>query len=480
MSALLEQAQAKADMLANRQSASSFSNPSRGWSTLDALPEVTKTPPEPFPFDGLGEVLGDAARSIATDVQAPDALAGGSVLATAALVSQPHADVVMPHGQRVPLSLYILSSCESGDRKSATDRVAGDPIDEHRREQARQYAQEFEAYEAERANKAKGDPEPKPPAAKSLTVGKATVEGMVTMLRHQPHIGLFTAEGGELLGGHSMREERRSAGLACLLKAWGGETLDSLTRGDGFSILVGRRVSIHAMAQPILLRQLLSDPLAQGQGFLSRCLIAEPQSLAGTRLFRACDPTQSAAVQRYYSALQRLLSRPPPVCATGDGSELQPLPLVMSGAASGLWIQFYNQIETAQAEGLDLQGARAFGSKTAEHAARIAGVVEMLGDPDARQVGEESMAGALQVASFYLGEHLRLTGASSEHRHLVQLHGLLEWMRTRGGIVSSEDVLQRSPNPLRKLKSGGLKPLLDELAQRGYVRPAGKGWEVRP
>ena len=47
-------------------------------------------------------------------------------------------------------------------------------------------------------------------------------------------------EGGELLGGHSLREDKRAAGLSWLLKAWGGETLDDLTRGAGLSLLPGR------------------------------------------------------------------------------------------------------------------------------------------------------------------------------------------------------------------------------------------------
>ena len=54
-----------------------------GWPALDALKEATAPAPEPFPFDALGPVLGNAARAIAEDVQAPDSLAGGSVLAAA-------------------------------------------------------------------------------------------------------------------------------------------------------------------------------------------------------------------------------------------------------------------------------------------------------------------------------------------------------------------------------------------------------------
>ncbi|MBX9936772.1 MAG: DUF3987 domain-containing protein, partial [Burkholderiaceae bacterium] len=96
------------------------------WPELVPLPEDTgdTSPPQPFPFAALGPLLGAAAQAIAEDVQAPDAMAGGSVLAAASLAAQPLADVVLPHGKACPLTLYLVSSGSSGDRKSAVDDVA--------------------------------------------------------------------------------------------------------------------------------------------------------------------------------------------------------------------------------------------------------------------------------------------------------------------------------------------------------------------
>lgn len=449
------------------------------WPTPDPLPDATESTPQAFPFHGLGKMLGDAAMSIAEGVQAPDALAGGSVLASAALAAQAHADVVMPHGQRAPLSVFVVTGALSGDRKTATDAVASLPAEEHRREQAREHAAALAQFEQDRAARQKGDPDIEKPVARSLTIGKATVEGLHMMLRTQSHIGLFTGEGGELLGGHSLREDRRSAGLAWFLKGWGAETLDTLTRGDGLSILLGRRVSMHAMVQPVLLRGLLVDPLAQGQGFLARCLVSEPGTLAGTRLFKPGNPTDAPAVQTYHAAMRHLLSRPARVHKHGDGCELDTRPIGMSMAAASLWIAFYNQIEAEQAADRQLQSARAFASKAAEHAARIAGIVQIVGDPDASLVSVETMAGAIEVASFYIGEHVRLTGAGGHDRHNALLRTLLDWFTARASPVPAPDVLQATPRHLRALKAEGLRPLLDELVQRGYIRSIGKAWEVR-
>ena len=449
------------------------------WPALDPLPEASESTPQAFPFHGLGKLLGDAARSIAQGVQAPDALAGGSVLASAALAAQAHADIVMPHGQRAPLSVFVVSGALSGDRKTATDNIASLPAEEHRREQAREHAAELTQYEQDRAGRQKGDPEVEKPVARSLTIGKATVEGLHMMLRRQSHVSVFTGEGGELLGGHSLREDRRSAGLAWFLKAWGAETLDTLTRGDGLSILLGRRVSMHAMVQPVLLRGLLVDPLAQGQGFLARCLVSEPGTLAGTRMFKAGNPADAPAVVDYHKALRHLLAQPARTHKHGDGCELDTRAVGMSVAAAALWIEFYNEIEVEQASGAELQGARAFASKAAEHAARIAGIVQIVSDPDAAEVSVETMGGALEVASFYISEHVRLTGAGSADRRAALLRTLLDWLTARPSPVPAADVLQATPRHLRMLKAEGLRPLLEELVQRGYIRAVGKSWEVR-
>lgn len=445
-------------------------NPTDSWPTLDPIQLAADERAKPFPFSALGAVSGAAAQSIASDVQVPDSIAGGSVLACMSLATQPHADVVLPHGQRSPLSLFLIDAAESGDRKSAADRVALQEVDELRREQWREYAHEV----------ARASEQDKPPPPKSLTVGKATVEGVQMILKSQSHVGLITAEGAELLCGHSMRDERRSAGLAWFLKAWSGETLDSLTRGDGLWVLLSRRVCMHAMVQPVLLRGLISDPLAREQGLLARCLIAQPASLAGTRLFRDVNPSESASVRAFHARIRHLLRMPLPLNIDGDGYELSPRAISLSVESRNLWIEFYDEIERQQAAAGQLSAARAFASKTAEQAARIAAVVQMVEAPDAGEIDAASMECGAGIAEFYLSEHVRLTGASQASERDLRLRALFAWMRSHGPDVPHNEVLRRSPNSVRTLKASGINPLLDELVQRGYIRRKSNNWEVRP
>ncbi|WP_122503490.1 DUF3987 domain-containing protein, partial [Pseudomonas viridiflava] len=79
--------------------------------------------PLPYPVEALGDLLGPAVERLAEVIGVPCAMAAQSVLASAALVSQGHANVQLD-GRTYPLSLYLLTVASSGDRKSAVDHLA--------------------------------------------------------------------------------------------------------------------------------------------------------------------------------------------------------------------------------------------------------------------------------------------------------------------------------------------------------------------
>ncbi len=185
-------------------------------------------------------------------------------------------------------------------------------------------------------------------------------------------------------------------------------------------------------------------------------------------------------MRRYFEALGELLSRDPIARPDGDGHELQPRAIPMSPEAEALWIEAYDDVEVRQTPGHDLAGVTAWASKFGEHVARIAGVITMTNNADAAVIDADTMLGAITVAGFYLGEHLRLLGQSVEQLHQERLRTLHDFLQERRPRVPHADVLQYAPRSLRKLKADGINPLLDELARRGYIRRDGDAWEVRP
>lgn len=275
------------------------------------------------------------------------------------------------------------------------------------------------------------------------------------------------------------------ATMAFFLKGWGGESVDTLRAGDGLTSLIGRRIAMHVMVQPVLLRQLLDDPLAAGQGFLARCLIAEPRSLAGSRFYREAnlEDAPGAEITAYHDRLQHLLNVRPTIWPGGDGYELKPRDLPLNAEAKAIWPGLHNAFECEQAVGKELEAARAFAAKAMEHLARIAGVLTMFNNPDAHSIALTELQGAAHLVRFYVNEHLRLTGSGRSYRKTQAIHTLLNWLQSQAAahcsVVDKNSVLQRSPREVRNLKAEGINPLLEELQRRGYIREAGKAWEVR-
>ncbi|WP_326999037.1 DUF3987 domain-containing protein [Comamonas testosteroni] len=446
------------------------------WPELVLFGERTSKP-ESFPIDAMGSILGSAARAIAEDVQAPDSLAAGSVLAAASLSVQALADVVLPHGDKTPLSLFVITGAASGDRKTAVDKNACFAVNEFRQHQAREYTRQMQSYEAFAAS---SDKDTKPPPPKTLTINNATVEGVAALLKNQSHVGIFTAEGGELLGGHSLSNERRSAGLAFYLKAWSAEELSTMRVGTGLNSLLGRRMAMHVLVQPVLLKQLLGDTLANDQGLLARCLIAEPLTLAGTRFYRPANVQRRPEVVAYNERLKALLAIVPNVHPDSDGYELVPQELAISKLASQHWVEFYDEVEAKQAPGKEFACIRPFASKAAEQAARIAGVIAMVESSGITQVEEEHMLGGIKIARFYLREHLRLMGSAQQEKSERLPCKLFDWILSAGGNVTNAYIQQHCPNEIRKLKAQGINEILSELKKRGYIRETSSGWESNP
>src|SRR6516225_5045836 len=75
-------------------------------------------PADPFPIDALGPLLRDAAQAIHDKLQAPVAIGGQSVLGTATLAVQGHADVELPTGQTRPVSSFHITVAVSSEHKS--------------------------------------------------------------------------------------------------------------------------------------------------------------------------------------------------------------------------------------------------------------------------------------------------------------------------------------------------------------------------
>ena len=117
------------------------------------------------------------------------------------------------------------------------------------------------------------------------------------------------------------------------------------------------------------------------------------------------DAKADADIENFSTRIRSLPSRELPLA---DGARTLPL----SVEARTDLTAFAREVEKAQGPGGPFENARAFASKTVEHAARFAAVLTIYADPDAPKVTAEIMAGATELATVYVNESVRLADAA--------------------------------------------------------------------
>ncbi len=459
----------------------------------------------PFPVEALGP-LRVAAEAAQAASQAPMALAGQSALAVASLAVQCHANVETLNGS-TPLSLYVLTVARSGERKSTADDLLMVGLHDYEREASRAFEADcaahqtaFEVWKVDHdlaigGLKKKGadrtaaqadlealGPEPTPPLKPFLTATEPTLEGLHKLYAvGQPGLGIFSDEGGGFLGGHGMTKENRLRTLAGLSDLWGGKPIRRVRSGDGASTLFGRRLSMHLMVQPVAAQELLADPLAQGQGFLARFLIAQPPTAIGTRLNLGNRDT--ATLDAFAARLCALLEAPKPL-AESSRQELEPRILPLSATARTLLRDYYTATERAQAPGGDLEGCTSFASKSPEQACRIAGVLTIWENLSAAEVTGAAMANGIALAQYYLSEARRLADAAivshdTTEAEKLRLWLLQSWPGIAAGIgrdpatVLQTDIIQRGPGSMREARK--VAACIRQLADAGWLVALSEG-----
>lgn len=473
--------------------------------TAQARPEpLPLAPPAPaaqsYPLAALGPMLSGAAASIASKCQCAPALAVQAVLAVASLASQRLADVRLPYGQTRPLSLYFVTIAGSGERKSTADNEALIPVRMHEKNLRQDYGIAREAWRVSHAawaaqhKKIEADksldrlsrdaelsglgPAPVEPMRPRFTAPEPTIEALARHWATLPgSLGLFSAEGGQMTGGFGFGPEHRLKTAASLSTLWDGAGFRRFRASDGVTDLPGRRLALHLMIQPEAAAVFLADAILRDQGILSRLLLASPASLAGERKWREPSESLDAPARRYIAAVMTTLQCHA-LAANEAGNELTPRALDFSPEAKAAWVAFHDRIEAAMAPERALENLRDVGSKAAENAARIAGVLTIIENAEATIIGAEAMASGCKLAAWYVNEALRLSHAYHQPPSLRNASRLLRWLQAKSKRETSiREIMQFGPSSVRPKAEA--EAALAELEAHGWLARQGDGRGAR-
>lgn len=187
----------------------------------------------------------------------------------------------------------------------------------------------------------------------------------------------------------------------------------------------------------------------------------------GRVIYRAGLTSMPAAIRAYGKLILEILEAPWPV-ADGRRNELAPRALAIADDATSIWRTFYDHVEKQCGPHNDLHPVQDFAAKIAEHAARIAGVLTIVDDGGAAEIGVDAMSSALTLADWYVNEAVRLQSAARTDPRLVRAQQLLDWLRSRDQeAISFREIGKLAPPPFRT--KAGADEAIGILKSRGWL-----------
>jgi hypothetical protein len=449
-------------------------------------PEPLVAPTEaatPYPVDALSPVMCAAVEGYQAYGQQPMALVANAALASASLASQGLVNVRRDQNLVGPISLNLMVIAESGERKTAADERMTRAVRQWEEAKREQLADDVnasrakrEAWKAERdgvMNKIKSasgggvekqqdvedlknrliELEKSPPAmiyAPRLFTEDNTPEAMAKGLSEGwPSSSLWSDEGGLVVGSHGLTENSAMRYFGLLNRMWDGGRYERQRATTESFVIKGRRLTANLMMQGLVLSQLLEagGGAGRGTGFLARFLIAWPSSTMGTRLYREGD-LDSYALANFDARLHEVLDYPLPTI--GDNMELEPAELPLSIDARNSWVRYHNDVERELGRGGEYFDTKDVAAKSAENAARLAGVMHVMENGPHGEISDQTFTNAACLAAWYLREGQRVLGSYHVPTGVTDAQELLAWMqRQPGGIIKHADIARYCPGRLR-------------------------------
>ncbi|WP_457570720.1 DUF3987 domain-containing protein [Desulfovulcanus sp.] len=496
----------------------------------DNLPEPVKfwepaESPE-YPIYALPKIMAGAVQEYLDYAKVPPSMAATSCIAYTNLITQGLADVARDKHLIGPTSLNFLIIAESGERKSGCDAHFGGPLrfwfeefkksleNEVKRAQSR-----HQAWKAKKTGLQKniekltsklsdviGNPKKEKEINKKIEaleqrleelelqepnkkimpklfysdVNTASLANKLTFGYQRAMIG--SDEGGIFVGSNGMTSEHVLTFLSFLNKLWDGGSYDSDRKMAKEANVRGRRVCANLMVQPAVYKKLTAGGLARGLGFLSRYLLAWPESQIGKRPYS--EPCPMPFYEKFCARLTELAEIP---LSLDNKDRLSPHILRLDAEAKTLWIQFYNEIEENLGKNKEFHEVKDFGAKIAENATRLAATFHVFEYGLKDKISKKTMLQAVEIVTWHLLETKKIFGLLERTNEQCDAEILLTWLLKSGKKeFRAAEILRAGPRRFRGHPKKRDKALIF-LESQGFIikcdstaRISHSSWKLHP
>ena len=457
------------------------------WGTPEPLANNPSTP-TPYPINAFTGLLRQVIEWVAYYAQVPLAMAGQCVLGALAHMGQRFIDAPFGHSH-MPASLILITEGESGSGKTKAMSLTHFKINEYERQQYKQYLQDIDIWESDKAG-LKGkelaeykDDNPMPSNPKTM-FKEATIEPILDMFisGQITNASWTTDEAGQFFNGHTMTGDTAGSALSSLTTLYSDGTVSRVRsqksayatpRTDAYDV----RMTLLLQGQRVVLEPALTDPLMNGQGFLARALIACPDDLRGKRTLNDenrnnDDPNDNPYLIEYWSRCHSLLDTLPANEPTDEQGEPKRLKVQWAdNDTKQVFNDFAQAIENRQAQGQPLEYLKAYASRMAENASRIASLMAFF--EGRKVITIDDITRAFMLVEYSTAERLRYLDATPTGEQ-NDSEKLSSWLvdKARGKnppMLNRTDAYNGAPKPMRK-NNKVLQNELDNLESMGHIR----------
>lgn len=439
---------------------------------------------------------GDFARATAEDTETPSELAAGMVLVTCATAAARCLRVLVKPGYSEPCNLWIVAALPPGNRKSAVQSAATEPLVAWELDQAMATEAEITRITSERKTMEARAKEMRNKAAKEESSSKAAelarqaadIEAALPDIPVQPQIwtsdatperlGTLLAEHGECMawlssegGIFDLLQGRYSNGIPNLdlvLKAHSGDA-DRVDRGSRPAVFLKcPRLCIGLSPQPDVLRGLVTKPGFRGRGLLARFLYMLPLSPLGYRALQS-NPVPEDVRDAYIAGIRAMLDWE---SATDEHGDERPHMLRLSDEAYKEWLEFAQTIEKQMQPGRELEHFTDWAGKAPGVAVRLAGVLHGIkhahGKPWDEIITAETMTASLEIMAVITRHSLAALDMMGADASIAAARVVWNWIERRRTAYFT---IREAFNALRGTfpRVAMLREALEALEERGYV-----------
>ena len=294
----------------------------------------------------------------------------------------------------------------------------------------------------------------------------ATPEALIDLLSKQNgKIALLSSEGGpfEMMGGRYSDK----ANLDVYLKAWSGDQIVVDRVGRGSTTVQNPNMIVGLTVQPDVIRALADKPEFRGRGLTSRFMYSLPPNNVGARNLLTLADTTPDLQNAYNQQIQTLLDRHCVSSSTGD-----PVTITLQPEALQMFSTFRQNLETRRAPDNDLQPMAEWTTKLESSVLRLAALYAFTdGTPC---VDPSTMQRALTVGEYWIAHAQAVHDLWGMSPEILAATAVLNWAaRIEQGHFTVREA--HKAHWRRFPTVADMRPVLDLLTERGWIRPAFDG-----